>query len=407
MPSLDRASLPLSAFEWLCDTCSGFSGKGAALVQIENRKWLKLDNYVGVIESPCGTQIEILPKVHEQSNNVEEARELLLRMIAIAAELPVRQASQATLRSRNAPLSEWVMAEFLGQLDQLIRQGLRFDYSWVEEERRHLRGQLNIAKQIRQPPGRTAYFNIRHEVYEPDRPENRLLHSAVETICRRTRVPGTWKIANELRQMMRSVPHSSDISSDFKRWSVDRLMAHYRSIKPWCELVLSEHQPFAVSGEVRGLSLLFPMEVVFERCVIASLRRTLPPGVNLQVKAKNQHLCVHEGKPMFRLEPDILLHTSSHSLVLDAKWKKKSSDVGAHYGISREDAFQMHAYGEKYLTGQAVGDVVLVFPRTAQFPTAPSDFVINDRIRMRAIPFDLGKQVLIDATFWTRFWATR
>ena len=41
-------------------------------------------------------------------------------------------------------------------------------------------------------------------------------------------------------------------------------MAHYQAIKPWCELILNQQMPIAVSGEWRGMSLLFPMEKLFE-----------------------------------------------------------------------------------------------------------------------------------------------
>jgi len=39
---------------------------GAGLVQLEGRRWLRLDNYVGVIEAPDGTRIEILPKTFDE-----------------------------------------------------------------------------------------------------------------------------------------------------------------------------------------------------------------------------------------------------------------------------------------------------------------------------------------------------
>ena len=51
--SLDRAQVSVSAFDWLCRLSSAFRASGAALVEVESARWLKLDNYVGVIETPC------------------------------------------------------------------------------------------------------------------------------------------------------------------------------------------------------------------------------------------------------------------------------------------------------------------------------------------------------------------
>jgi len=58
-PTLDRAQVPISAFDWLCDLNAKVRTAGAALVQAEDRRWLKLDNYVGFLETPlyarCGS----------------------------------------------------------------------------------------------------------------------------------------------------------------------------------------------------------------------------------------------------------------------------------------------------------------------------------------------------------------
>ena len=188
-PSLDRAQISVTAFDWLCQLSELFSKSGAALVHTEGRRWLCLDNYVGVIETPCGTCIEILPKHVEGENCARKSRQLLCSMIGEALHLPRREAGVANLELFDAPLSEWVIAQFLEKLDHLVKRGVRFDYCRVEEEQRFLRGQLDIVRQLRQPPGRQHHFHIRHDLFLADRPENRLLKSALERVCASTRQP--------------------------------------------------------------------------------------------------------------------------------------------------------------------------------------------------------------------------
>ena len=185
-PTLDLAQVSVSVFDWLCKFNASFSNAGAALVQLENRRLLKLDNYVGVLETPCGTRLEILPKHFEHEDCIKQSRALLRRMIQASLNLPTREVGAADLQNFDAPLSEWVMGRFLLALDHLIKRGLRFDYLRVEEEQRFLRGQLNVAKQMRQPPGRQHHFQIRHDIYLPDRPENRLLKFALDQVCKAT-----------------------------------------------------------------------------------------------------------------------------------------------------------------------------------------------------------------------------
>ncbi|MFL1525582.1 5-methylcytosine restriction system specificity protein McrC, partial [Pseudomonas sp. O230] len=95
VPTLDLAQVSVSAFDWLCKLNASFSNAGAALVQLENRCLLKLDNYVGVLETPCGTRLEILPKHFEREDCIKQSRALLRRMIQASLKLPTREVGAA------------------------------------------------------------------------------------------------------------------------------------------------------------------------------------------------------------------------------------------------------------------------------------------------------------------------
>lgn len=158
--TLDRAQISQSAFDWICKLNQKFSVAGASIAVVEDRTWLRLDQYVGVIETPCGTRIEILPKHHESGDVLHESRTLLQRMIASSLDLRPREVGAANLQLFNAPLTEWIMGRFLAALERIVKTGIRFDYRRVEEEQRYLRGQLNTVRQMRQPPGRRHFFHI-------------------------------------------------------------------------------------------------------------------------------------------------------------------------------------------------------------------------------------------------------
>ncbi len=391
--SLDLAQLTTSAFDWLCELSASFNRNGATLLQVQGRRSLKWDSYVGVLETPCGTRLEILPKHHEQDDCLVKSRQLLRKLIQQALKLKPREASVASLELFDAPLSEWVIGQFLAELDLLVKRGMRFDYQRIEEEQRFLRGQLNVVAQMRQPPGRQHHFQIRHDVFLPNRAENRLLKLALEQVVKSTQDAGNWRLANELRAMLAEVPASRQVAQDFRAWSRDRLMAHYQAVKPWCELILNQQMPMAVSGDWRGMSLLFPMEKLFEQYVEGWLRRRLVPGVRMTAQAARHSLCQHNGSAIFRLEPDLLLEQGQQAWVLDTKWKRlDAADRQNKYGLSQADFYQLFAYGQKYLAGR--GEMALIYPCTAQFsePLPPFDF--NSELRLWVLPFDLDKDVL-------------
>lgn len=388
-PSLDHAHISESAFDWLCELNAGLGRGDGPLVQIDGRRSLRLDSYVGVLQSPCGTTLEILPKHTESADDVASARELLCRMLRTVLNVRSREADEADLQLFQSPLQEWVMRRFLLSLDYLLKRGIRFDYQRVEEERRFLRGQADVVKQMRQPPGRQHHFQIRHDVFLPDRPENRLLRSALERVCTATREPANWRLAQELRGLMQEIPQSAAVMQDFRHWRHDRLMAHYQAVKPWCELVLGQHMPLAVAGGWRGVSLLFPMEQLFERYVAAWLRQHLAAGVRLQPQAASEYLCHHAGKPMFQLRPDLLLVQGDSAWVMDTKWKLV--DQGAReqkYGLSQADFYQLFAYGQHYVQGE--GELALVYPRSAAFAAALPSFQFVRGKRLWVLPFELG-----------------
>lgn len=395
---LDCVCISTSAFDWLCELSASFNRSGAKLLQIEGRRSLKWDSYVGVLETPCGTRLEILPKHFENGDCIKQSRALLRKLIQAALSLKPRQVSVAGLELFDAPLTEWVMGQFLSELDHLVKRGIRFDYQRVEEEQRFMRGQLNVVAQMRQPPGRQHHFQIRHDVFLPDRAENRLLKLALEQVAKATKDAANWRLANELRSILTEVPASRQVQTDLRAWSRDRLMAHYQAIKPWCELILNRKMPIAVAGEWQGMSLLFPMEKLFERYVAGRLQELLLPGATLESQAASEHLCEHGKGRIFRLKPDLLIDAGSQRWILDTKWKRL--DAGQrekNYWLSQSDFYQLFTYGHKYRLQQSAPTLVLIYPYWSGLKENLPAFDYGDDLKLWVLPFDLDNGLLMNA----------
>lgn len=396
--SLDMAQVSDSAFNWLCDVSASFNRSGATLLQVEGRQSLKWDSYVGVLETPCGTRLEILPKHFEQDDCKDKSRKLLRKLIQAALSLKPRQVSVTGLELFDTPLTEWVMAQFLAELDHLVKRGIRFDYQRIEEEQRFLRGQLNVVAQMRQPPGRQHHFQIRHDVFLPDRAENRLLKLALEQVAKTTQDSHNWRLANELRSMLAEIPSSRQVPADFRAWSSDRLMAHYQAIKPWCELILNQQMPIAVTGQWQGMSMLFPMEKLFERYVENCIRKQLLPTARLKPQSASQYLCEHDSARMFCLKPDFLIDTPEQRWILDTKWKRVDArKPDKNYDLKQSDFYQLFAYGHKYRNETGVPKLVLIYPYWSGLHEALPVFDFGQEMNLWVLPFDLDEGCLIDA----------
>ncbi|CAB0151383.1 hypothetical protein PSI9734_01771 [Pseudidiomarina piscicola] len=397
--TLDRAHISESAFRWLVELGQQFRRNGLPLFELDSQKLLRLDNYVGVLESPCGTVIEVLPKHTTEQTSAAEARALLKRLIKTSMQLSVREADFADVERFEMPIREWLITYFLSELEVLLKRGLQFDYQVREEEARFLRGQMDIAKQLRQPPGKAHVFNIRHDLFLPDRPENRLIKSALVAVCSATQDNDNWRLAHEMLSQLLQLPESSDPRADFKSWSTDRLLTHYRPIKPWCEFILNQHVPLSVSGGWRGISMLFPMEKLFENYVAEQLRRAIGSKGTVRTQLATEYLCQHKGKGVFKLIPDIEVVIGDKRWILDTKWKLLDVyDGGSTYGLSERDFYQMLAYGNQLLG--CSGHLMLVYPAWDKFQASKNIelFHFSQTLTLSVSSFCLTKDSLASTT---------
>lgn len=397
-PSLDTHQVSVSAFAWLCKLQGRLSKGGARLLEIEGQSWLRLNSLVGVVQTPCGTTLEVLPKTFSDASDVHSSRKLLCKMVAALLDLPGKETSTAALERFNVPLTEWVMAQFVEHLQQLLQQGLRSDYVRLDEELPFLRGQLNTLAQMRQPVTKAHLFHVRHDVFSPDQAANRLLRLALERVRKATAQPVTWRLANELSHRLNEIPPSRLPEQDWRAWGTGRLMARYQAIKPWCELVLGESMPLALKGDSLGVSLLFPMEKLFESFVTRALHKQMAKGYALHAQQRQHFLAMHCGKRMFQLEPDLVVRDSQGCAVavLDTKWKRleqSQSDGKSKYGIAPSDMYQMLAYGTTYMRGKGV--MYLVYPRWQNFQAALAEFTLPGELQLHVVPFDLDQEELL------------
>jgi len=127
-------------------------------------------------------------------------------------------------------------------------------------------------------------------------------------------------------------------------------MAHYRPVRARCELILYRQMQYSLVGDWQGISLLFPMEKLYERFVASCLRRHLLPDAVSRAPAASEFLCMHEGNRMFRLEPDLLVEHEGRHWVSDTKLKRlDATDRANKSGLSQADLYQPFAYGMKHL----------------------------------------------------------
>jgi 5-methylcytosine-specific restriction enzyme subunit McrC len=392
--------IPRETFEWLETRCFRDDSDAPWLrpVRWRGRRAVQVTSFVGVIQPPKGSPIEVLPKVGKAiGGGAAEARKLLIEMLRCLPGFRHVKTDHANLLAAKMPMPEVFIAEFLLSVQAIVKRGLRGDYVLKEDNLFALRGKLLVVQQLRHNLLHTDRFYTAHDEFSTDRPEHRLLRAALGKVLAQTSTPDNQRLARELDFAFADIAPSRHPALDFSRVRRDRGMVYYDDALAWARLILSEHTPLTGAGQHEAPSLLFPMEAVFEAFVAEHLPRQLPRSFVLKSQVRSEYLIAHRQQRWFRLKPDLLVRDAHETrMVLDTKWKlldAAQDNASDKYGLSEADFYQMHAYGHSYLRG--AGELALVYPLTDTFKQPLEfSFLHTPRLRLWVLPFCLKERRL-------------
>ena len=398
-------AVPPDVFAWLESLCLRDDDPAAAWLRMGRsgrRRAVQVLNHVGVLRAPSGFQIEVLPKIGTHLDE-GKARDLLIEMLRCLPGFRHVETATAHLLTARMPLLEVFIRQFLEAVQQVVKRGLRSDYVLVQDDLPAMRGKLVFATHLRRNLVRRDRFFTEHSLYDANRPENRLLKASLQRVLTLTRAQAHQRLARELLFVFDEVPAPLDVAEDFRRVRLDRGMRCYEPALAWARLILEDRSPVTGHGKSAAMSLLFPMELLFEAFVEHHLRRQLAAGLVLKAQASSKHLVTHRGQAWFRLKPDLVVYDGGAAVprnrfVLDTKWKLLDASKDSpkeKYGLDHQDFYQLHAYGHHYLDGE--GDLALVYPRTEAFPAPLPVFAFapDGAMRQWALPFCLESRRLL------------
>ena len=362
---------------------------------------LAATNYVGVVTTTRGTVVEVLPKI-DLGPDAETTKHLFLRMLRCSRYLQRPEKlpySDGDIRAvRRFPMLEVFVRQFLLNLNLLARGGLARRYIPVEENLPYLRGRLLFREQVRENLTNQARFFVTHDELSVNRPANRLINSALTRLAPLVRDLENRRVLRKMRQVMAAaeVPQATNAHADWHRHKVDRSMSHYKPVMQWVGLFLFGNGLTTFAGRHRNLSLLFPMEQVFEDFVTHSFRR-YQADYSVTAQGQKKPLATKifgpaEFQSMFPMKPDILLRERNDrdtAFILDAKWKeiqrKKIAGNDWKRSIDQDDLYQLYAYGKGY----GCNTVALVYPQTQAFSNQTRlSYRLPDDLTLICLPFD-------------------
>ena len=345
----------------------------ASNVLYERNGHIHASQMVGVIAArDCS--LEILPKVDPDAPNeeAETVRSRLVDMLDVALDLKLG-AGEAARIARNAPsLLEILIRIFADQLLTQVRRGLPRTYLPCENDLPALRGSLDVRRQFTVNAVRPDRLACRYDVLSHDTPLLQLMKACVVRLARHARRTSTRRLLDELRILLADVSEIAP-SRVAQKISLDRTTRGWRSLVTLARLLIGRDWQDTRSARdaPEGISLLFPMNELFEAYVAALARRALSPfGIEVKAQA-GWAFCLADWSDqneeprgrLFATKPDLMLRRNGHTLaIVDTKWKAIGRDItDRKRGVAQADIYQMMAYAQLYRTDR----LMLLYPHHA------------------------------------------
>lgn len=334
---------------------ASFNDKHSNIYFVVGNKRIIFQNYVGVLKVG-NLSIEILPKLDRQYFDKVRMQRLLISMLHRVGNLPLENADSASLARHTGGLFEIYLRLFLQEVRGLISRGIPQCYSRIQDNEKYLRGRLLIPQQIINNLVHKERFYVEYQLFSIDHKLNQILKKALTIVSSLL-----CEVSDDAKNLLEHFSEVKDCDftiSDFSRIHFSRNTECYKTAICIAELIITNYQPDLKYGNLNIISLLFDMNLLFERYVATEIARyvsisELDIEVNTQV---SKTFWRQENSNSFKnIRPDILISTAGKKYVLDTKWKMlydwKSNDA---------DLKQLYAYSLQFNAEK----VFLIYPNS-------------------------------------------
>lgn len=385
--------------------------------QRKGRQYIKCGRYVGTVQTKDGTTIEILPKIYGCSGKTDEdikkARKVFLNMLRHFKNSEAKSFQSASLAtSEKFPLLEFYISKYITEVESILHEGIKKNYSKIHENACFIKGRLNVQKQICRNFADKVHFRIEYSKYIEDIPQNRLIVSTLYKLIKISYSASNKARIYRLLSIFSEIPESKNINADLQISLVaNRLFERYENIMLWSSQFLLNKGFTTFYGSYVNQALLFSAEKLFESYIAALFKSYMRrhPKYNVFTQHRQYYLVdKHNKNGKFQIRPDIFLESADKSnltayenIIIDTKWKIiDENKPDKNYFMSISDMYQLYAYGKKYSLGEGYfydvnPRLVLIYPSTEFFKKELPSFFYEDirkefGLKLSVIPFNLS-----------------
>jgi len=362
--------------------------------------FIKVKNYVGVIETKQGTVIEILPKIFmpdgdeiEDADRIKQSKLVLFKMLKTLWNSPFRSIDQAHLKISRMPIFEVFISAFLTEVEKILKKGIKHQYNTLETNEKFLKGKLKFSNQIRLNLVHKERFFVEYDEFRTDIPQNRILKSALVYLQKKSKSPGNKAALHNYIQLLDEVGVCNNLDKDLAAINGhNRLFSHYDTALKWAKVFLLGQSFTSYRGMHLNTAILFPMQSLFESYVSAQIRKNMSE-VEISFQDRQHWLVTDKSfdgsKRKFRMRPDIVIRSENEQIVADTKWKIINQyQPSCNYNITSADMYQLFAYGKNYQKDRPHTELLLIYPKSELFDEELC-LEYDSSLKLRVMPYDL------------------
>ncbi|NTU22826.1 hypothetical protein HPY28_21110 [Brevibacillus sp. HB1.2] len=327
--------------------------------------------WIGVA-SVANLQVEILPKL--SVDDFQNIRRNLLYMLTVAREVPFRVQDLGRYDTQKHTFLECFIKVFIDKLTFAIKAGVIHQYNRVEENVPFLKGKLIVPEHLRKNFYNRSKFYVGYDEYSIQNIPNRILKATIGKLTNISKLSTNKKELQLLNALFSEVDEREFSISDFNLLSLPRTVHQsYKEIFGMCKVFWEDESPNLSSGSSQSFSLLFDMNVIYEKFIqnllVQYKDKVMDEKSNVLTKrdGTSRFLLKNlQNRGAFRLMPDNCIYNQDEGKIvkiIDTKWKVLDNRK-LNFGVSQQDMYQMYAYAREFECSK----IVLLYPNSQILP---------------------------------------
>jgi 5-methylcytosine-specific restriction enzyme subunit McrC len=325
-------------------------------------------------------------------------------MLDVALGLNIGDGAAANMARQDEGLLDILIRLFADKLLAEATRGLPRAYLALKEDLPALRGRLNVVRQFTTHAVRPDRLACCYDALSSDIVLMQAMKACVIALRRHARADVTVRKLDELRFLLADI---SDVAVSALAWSsvcISRTNRRWESLYGLARLFLKRdwQATHRAADAGQGITLLFPMNDLFEAYIAALTKRALrPAGLTVESQGGRLFCLIEEGaggRGCFQTKPDMIIRRGTGIrgpavAIVDIKWKRLAT-VTDHpkHGVSQPDVYQMMSYGQVY----DCPELVLLYPHYAGLgeSSLSKPYAIHNstaRLRVRSVDVMQGE----------------